>query len=84
MSSFDKMITAYKEKVNSRQEYNQKILQLISDYLERYPDLRFGQCLSNLRVYLNDTSDIFYEEPVDTYNRIMKFFPKEQTNDREN
>ena len=68
------------QKIEKRQEYNIKILDILAEQVERYPNLRFGQILINTNVlkhYCMDPSgfhvfDPFNEEPVDMYNRIME------------
>lgn len=68
------------QKIGKRQEYNIKILDILAEQVERYPNLRFGQILINTNVlkhYCMDPSgfqvfDPFNEEPVDMYNRIME------------
>lgn len=58
----------FKEKVERRQEYNIKCLNLLRDMILSYPELRFGQILCNLKL----NGDIFNEESVDTYERIKR------------
>lgn len=68
------------QKIEKRQEYNIKILDILAEQVERYPNLRFGQILINTNVlehFCKDPSgfhvfDPFNEEPVDMYNRIME------------
>lgn len=68
------------QKIEKRQEYNIKILDILAEQVERYPNLRFGQILINTNVlkhYCMDPSgfqvfDPFNEESVDMYNRIME------------
>ncbi len=52
----------------NRQIYNQKILDLITNYLSKYPCIRFNQ----LMYIINETNDYFNEEPWDTYERLKK------------
>lgn len=69
------------QKIGKRQEYNIKILDILAEQVERYPNLRFGQILINTNVlkhYCMDPSgfqvfDPFNEESVDTYERIMDY-----------
>lgn len=69
------------QKIEKRQEYNIKILDILAEQVERYPNLRFGQILINTNVlkhYATDPSgfhvfDPFYEESVDIYERIMDY-----------
>lgn len=51
-----------------RLKYNRKILKLLTRMVERYPELRFTQILTNL----NLDCDRFYEEPNETYERLAK------------
>lgn len=65
----------------NRKEYNEKILTLLKEYLEKYPDIRFIQALWNLGIIDSEVIDSpgheifvprdrFYEEPDETYKRI--------------
>ena len=71
------------------QKYNKLILETLSKLINKYPDLRFGQILSNAEViiYKNDYDetvpiDPFYEEPEVTWERMKnnKFAFKELFN----
>ncbi len=57
----------------TRQEANNKILNALKVYLDKYPDIRFIQALWNLRLIDRDDStyivDRFYEEPINTLKR---------------
>ena len=55
--------------ISTRVEYNDKILKLLTKYLERYPDLRFNQAIAGLCMLPDN--DCFYEEPEVTYARIL-------------
>ena len=65
-------------KIALRYEYNKKILSKLNEYVDKYPDMRFGQILGNFVLQyeidkINDVStviDPFYEESVDMFNRI--------------
>ena len=72
-----------------RQKYNKLILETLSKLVEKYPDLRFGQILTNAEViiYENDYDEIvpkdpFYEESKITWKRMLlsKFAFNEQYN----
>ena len=67
---------SYKEKIELRQEYNRKIIGVISDYIEKYPDIRFGQLLYDIGVVNDakndDDKDIWGIEPVDMFNNLKK------------
>jgi hypothetical protein len=64
----EKALKEFKEKVEERQEYNIKCLKIIKNMVFSQPDLRFGQILAILKL----DGDIFNEESVDTYERIIK------------
>lgn len=67
----------------NRKEGNEKLLQLLKDYLEANPDIRFIQALWNLNI-IDDKIiegnghdivvlvDRFYEEPDETLKRISR------------
>ncbi len=61
--------------VNERQKYNRLILNKISDLIEEYPMLRFGQILVNLDIVHSEGEgyaiDPFYEEPEIMWKRIQ-------------
>lgn len=77
-----------KKKIELRQASNRNILAAISAMVETYPDLRFHQILQNIDcVILKEVKsgghsvsltcpDLFYEESVDTLNRINESFKK--------
>lgn len=65
----------------NRQEYNKKILAILSEYVEKYPDMRFTQALWNLKLIDHEPIidhkpliiiDRYYEEPWVTLERIGK------------
>lgn len=61
-------------------ELNKKIIELISDYIEQYPEQRFGQILFNLDInqfvkskeYEPKTRDIYYDSNKEILDRIEK------------
>ena len=58
----------------NRQLYNRAILKILSDYIEKYPDIRFGQMLCNLGIS-SEAENNFYIESSKTYqdiNTILK------------
>lgn len=63
----------------TRQEANKEILKILEDYVNKYPDWRFGQILVNSKIlgvsYLSSgtvCADPFYEESEITLNRVKK------------
>ena len=74
----------YKEKISKRQESNMKILNMLRDYLNTYPDIRFSQALFNLGIVRMDEKscniiDPFYEEPVDVLERVKHNIKKHES-----
>lgn len=67
----------------NRQNYNKKIIELLSELIEVYPDERFGQILFNFVLNYSTSEsgqihidDPFYEEPNVTFNRINEKWEK--------
>lgn len=60
-----------REKISHRQEANRELIQNLTAYVEKYPDLRFGQILEGFGFVIEDT-DLFNEESVDTLERVKK------------
>ena len=70
-----------KQKIEQRQFANREIVKMLSDMVEKYPDLRFGQILAitevieyipDSRPYIDtvDIKDPFNEESVDMFVRM--------------
>ena len=74
----------FKNKVNCRGEYNAKLLVILNQLIEKYPDLRLGQILYTFGFITKPATaedtyklfDPFNEEPVDMYNRVVKTLEK--------
>ena len=58
--------------LSKRQEFNRKILEVISKRIEEAPYMRFCQLLWSLGIHTYDAlnNDLFYEEPIETLKRI--------------
>lgn len=59
----------------TRQEANRKILEIISDYVEKCPDMRFWQLLYNLNIVRGEPFEIqddFARESVEILNNLRK------------
>lgn len=65
----------------SRLDNNRRILTILSEYIEKHPDLRFIQILWALNVV--DHSDRFYEEPETTLEKINNELRKETTSNEQ-
>ena len=59
------------EKISHRQEANKELIENLAVYVEKYPDLRFGQILEDFGFVMKDT-DLFNEESVDTLERVRE------------
>lgn len=64
-----------KEKIERRQEYNLKVLDMIKELILKYPDMRFTQVLWAAGIFRRevgekDIEDTFYEESVDTFKKL--------------
>lgn len=55
-----------------RTMYNQRIIELLLQFIKQYPDIRFEQMLEILEK--GAPKDTFYEEPQATYERMAKNF----------
>lgn len=58
-----------KNTIKNRQFYNKQILSKLSAFIDKYPDLRFGQLLIDVGC-VEDSQSLFYEESKDTLNKI--------------
>ena len=70
-------VSNWKEKVKMRKEYNKKILEVLTKYIEENSEIRFGQALINLNILQNEKDknvvfDPFSDESVDIYQRMRK------------
>lgn len=68
------------QKTMTRLEANSLLLSILSQYINTYPDQRFGQALFNLGFVQRipnslSIQDPFYEESTATLNRIAKLVP---------
>ena len=54
------------EKVAQRYESNQRIVEILSELVERFPQWRFHQILQNVDIISRNEDDLFYEESYDT------------------
>ena len=60
---------------NPRQEANRTILNLLSEAVEKNPDLRFHQLLQNFGIEIPHT-DQFYEESSKTLENLVAMMSK--------
>ena len=62
-----------KEFDKNRKEYSIKCCELLIEYFENYPYIRFGQAIENIKRFTYNDKDMFYEEPEDTYLKLKEF-----------
>lgn len=58
------------EEVSRRYESNQKIIDILSELVEKFPQWRFQQILQNVDIASRNGEDLFYEESVDTLTTL--------------
>lgn len=54
------------DKVAQRYESNQRIVEILSELVEKFPQWRFQQILQNVDIASRNGEDLFYEESYDT------------------
>lgn len=60
-----------------RQAANKKILFVLEQIIDKHPELRFAQILSNCGFLTSAGGrDLFYEEPGQTLKRIKSFYDR--------
>lgn len=60
------------EKISSRYDANLQIVMILNDLVSEHPDWRFQQILQNVSISSREGKDLFYEESVDTLNRLRE------------
>lgn len=60
------------EKISSRYDANLQIVMILNDLVSEHPDWRFQQILQNAGISSREGKDLFYEESVDTLNRLRE------------
>ena len=60
------------EKISSRYDANLQIVMILNDLVSEHPDWRFQQILQNVGISSREGKDLFYEESVDTLNRLRR------------
>lgn len=54
------------DKVAKRYESNQRIVEILSELVEKFPQWKFQQILQNVDITSRNGEDLFYEESYDT------------------
>lgn len=60
-----------KDMVKSRYDSNKAIIRIISLINDKFPDWRFHQILQNIEVIGRLGEDLFYEESIETLERML-------------
>lgn len=60
------------EKISSRYDANLQIVIILNDLVSEHPDWRFQQILQNMGISSREGRDLFYEESVDTLDRLRE------------
>lgn len=62
--------TSWCDKVAKRYESNQRIVEILSELVEKFPQWRFQQILQNADIVSGNEGDTFYEESCDTLTTL--------------
>lgn len=60
-----------KDMIKNRYDSNKAIIKIISLIVEKFPDWRFHQILQNIEIIGRLGEDLFYEESIETLERIL-------------
>jgi hypothetical protein len=71
METFLKNLPNIKDMIKSRYDSNKAIIEIISLIAEKFPDWRFHQILQNIEIIGRLGEDLFYEESIETLERIL-------------
>lgn len=63
---FEEVSVSWGDKVTRRYESNQRIVEILSELVEKFPQWRFQQILQNVDIASRNGEDMFYEESYDT------------------
>lgn len=66
----ENQVNSWGDKISMRYESNQKIIEILSKLVERFPQWRFQQILQNVDIASRDGEDLFYEESYDTLTTL--------------
>ena len=67
----ENQVNSWGDKISMRYESNQKIIEILSKLVERFPQWRFQQILQNVDIASRDGEDLFYEESYDTLTTLI-------------
>jgi hypothetical protein len=67
------LFQANKEFDQNRMENSIKCCELLKEYFEKHPQIRFWQALEIIQSTVYGDRGMFYEEPEDTYLKLKEF-----------
>ena len=68
--ALDEKLKDIKKSIDNRKAANEDILEILSDFVSAYPEMRFMQILSVLGLSFDESNDRFYEESEDTLEKV--------------
>ena len=71
METILKNLPNIKDLIKSRYDSNKAIIEIISLVAEKFPDWRFHQILQNIEIIGRLGEDLFYEESIETLERML-------------
>lgn len=67
------LLQANKEFDENRKEWSIKCCELLKEYFKKHPQIRFWQGVEILQSVVYGDKGTFYEEPEDTYLKLIEF-----------
>ena len=68
--ALDEKLKDIKKSIDNRKAANEDILEILSDFVAAYPEMRFMQILSVLGLSFDESNDRFYEESEETLEKV--------------
>jgi predicted protein tyrosine phosphatase len=68
--ALDEKLKDIKKSIDNRKAANEDILEILSDFVAAYPEMRFMQILSIFGLSFDESNDRFYEESEETLEKV--------------
>ena len=68
--ALEEKLREIQKSIETRQTCNEDILEILSDFVAAYPEMRFMQILSALGLSFDEYNDRFYEESEETLEKV--------------
>ena len=68
--ALEEKLREIQKSIETRQTCNEDILEILSDFVAAYPEMRFMQILSVLGLSFDEYNDRFYEESEETLEKV--------------